>query len=196
MKKRTAQVTRKTRETDIRLMMNLDGKGASKIDTGMGFFDHMLELFAKHSLIDMDLKACGDLRVDAHHTVEDVGICIGQALKKALGQKKGIARYGFYSLPMDEALVSVSLDLSGRPYLRYEVKSKRRRIGSFDLSVIEEFFQALACNAGLTLHIEMVCGKNPHHITEAVFKGFAKALSMAISRSGRDEGIPSTKGRL
>jgi imidazoleglycerol-phosphate dehydratase len=196
MKKRTAQVTRKTRETDIRLTMNLDGKGASKIDTGMGFFDHMLELFAKHSLIDMDLKARGDLRVDAHHTVEDVGICIGQALTKALGQKKGIARYGFYSLPMDEALVSVSLDLSGRPYLRYEVKSKRRRIGSFDLSVIEEFFQALASNAGLTLHIEMVCGKNPHHITEAVFKGFAKALSMAIGRSGRDKGIPSTKGRL
>ncbi len=196
MKRRTADLKRKTKETDIKLKLNLDGKGSSKISTGIGFFDHMLELFSKHSRTDINLKARGDLRVDEHHTVEDIGICLGQALKKAMGKKEGISRYGFCSLAMDEALASVALDLSGRPYLRYEVKSKRKKIGGFDLQLVEEFFQALVSNAGITLHIELLCGKNPHHIVEAIFKGVARSLAMAVSRSGGATDIPSTKGRL
>jgi imidazoleglycerol-phosphate dehydratase len=196
MKTRKAVVKRKTRETDIRLAVNLDGKGAADVCTGIGIFDHMLELFARHSHIDLEIAAKGDLQIDAHHTVEDIGICLGEGIKKALGRKEGIVRYGFCNLPMDEALASVAIDLSGRPYLRYGVKPGRRKIGSFDLQLIEEFFQAFVNNAGVTLHIEMLSGKNPHHIIEAVFKGVARALASAVGRSGREKGIPSTKGRL
>ena len=156
----------------------------------------MLELFSKHSRIDLDITAKGDLQVDAHHTVEDIGICLGDGIRKALGRKEGITRYGFCNLPMDEALVSVAVDLSGRPYLRYEVKPGRRKIGGFDPQLIEEFFQAFVNNAGATLHIDLLSGKNPHHIIEAVFKGVARALAMAVERSGKEKGIPSTKGRL
>jgi imidazoleglycerol-phosphate dehydratase len=196
MRARKATVNRKTLETDIRLQVNLDGTGASRVCTGIGIFDHMLELFSKHSRIDMHLTARGDLQVDAHHTVEDIGICLGEGIKKALGRKEGIVRYGFCNLPMDEALASVAVDLSGRSYLRYEVKMGRRKIGAFDFQLVEEFFQALVNNAGLTLHIELLSGRNPHHIIEAIFKGVARAVAMAISRSGKERGIPSTKGTL
>lgn len=194
MKTRKAVVKRKTRETDIKLSVNLDGTGVADVCTGIGIFDHMLELFSKHSHIDLGVAAKGDLQIDAHHTVEDVGICLGDGIKKALGRKEGIARYGFCNLPMDEALASVAVDLSGRPYLRYGVKPGRRKIGGFDLQLIEEFFQAFVNNAGVTLHIDMLSGRNPHHIIEAVFKGVGRALAMAVGRSGK--GIPSTKGRL
>jgi imidazoleglycerol-phosphate dehydratase len=196
MRTRKAAVKRKTRETDIKLAINLDGKGAANVCTGIGIFDHMLELFARHSHIDLDITAKGDLEIDAHHTVEDVGICLGDGVKRALGRKEGITRYGFCNLPMDEALASVAIDLSGRPYLRYEVKTGRRKISGFDLQLIEEFFQAFVNNAGATLHVELLSGKNPHHIIEAVFKGVARALATAVSRSGKEKGIPSTKGRL
>ncbi len=196
MNARKTTINRKTRETDIAITLNIDGTGRAKISTGIGFLDHMIELFAKHSLIDIALKAKGDLHVDEYHTVEDIGICLGEALKKACGDKKGISRYGFSLLPMDEALVSVALDFSGRPYLRYAVKSRRRKTGDFDIQLVEEFLHALAANAGLTLHIDLICGKNPHHIAEAVFKGMARASAMALDRSGRERGIPSTKGKL
>lgn len=196
MKKRTAVITRKTTETDIRVKVNCDGTGTASIDTGIGFLDHMLELFAKHSLIDTAVTARGDLRVDDHHTVEDVGICLGEALKKALGDKAGISRYGYCILPMDEALASVACDLSGRPFLRYEVRSRRKKVGNFDIQLIEEFLQAVVNNAGVTLHVESVTGKNPHHIIEAVFKGIGRSLRMAVNREQREKGIPSTKGKL
>lgn len=196
MNARKATIRRKTRETDIAITLNIDGVGMAKILTGIGFLDHMLELFAKHSLMDISVKARGDLQVDGHHTVEDIGICLGEALKKACGTKKGIARYGFILLPMDEALVSVALDFSGRSYLRYAVKSRRRKTGDFDIQLVEEFLHALAAHAGLTLHIDLVCGRNPHHIIEAVFKGLARALAMALDRGGRGKGVPSTKGKL
>jgi imidazoleglycerol-phosphate dehydratase len=196
MKSRKASSKRKTRETDIRVKVDLDGKGSANIGTGIGFLDHMLELLARHSLIDIELTAKGDLQVDEHHTIEDAGICLGEALAKALGSKAGIVRYGFFNLPMDEALVSVALDLSGRPFLRYNVKLRRKKAGDLDLSVFEDFFQALANSSGITIHIDLICGRNPHHIIEAVFKGFARAMRMAVSRSGRVKGVPSTKGVL
>ncbi|MCX6356537.1 MAG: imidazoleglycerol-phosphate dehydratase HisB [Candidatus Aureabacteria bacterium] len=194
MKKRMAEIKRKTRETDIRLRLALDGAGRSRVRTGIGIMDHMLELFAKHSGIDLELAARGDLRVDDHHTVEDIGICLGQGLGRALGQKEGIERYGFCTLPMDEALVSVSLDLSGRSHLRYDVNTGRRKIGAFDPQMVEEFLQAMVNNAGITLHVELITGKNPHHVVEAVFKGLGRSLRTAMGRTGK--GVPSTKGTL
>lgn len=196
MKARKAAVSRKTRETDIRVRLNLDGTGRSRVSTGIGIMDHMIELFSRHSGMDIELAARGDLRVDDHHTVEDIGICLGEGIRKALGDKAGIERYGFFTLPMDEALVSVALDLSGRSFLRYHVPTGRKKIGGFDPQLIEEFFQALANNAGLTLHVALVSGRNPHHIIEAVFKGVARAMGIATRRSGASRRIPSTKGRL
>lgn len=196
MKPRRAEVARKTRETDIRLALSLDGAGKARVKTGIGFLDHMLELLAAHGGMDLTLAAKGDLRVDAHHTVEDIGICLGEAIRKALGKKEGIARYGFCTLPMDEALVSVALDVSGRPHLSYQVKVGRKKIDSFDTQLVEEFFQALVNHAGLTLHIGLVSGRNAHHIIEAVFKGVARALAAAAARTGSSKGVPSTKGTL
>jgi len=196
MKRRAARVLRRTRETDIRLNLVLDGNGEGRIVTGIGFFDHMLELFAKHSGMDLSLTAKGDLNVDQHHTVEDAGICLGEALRSALGRKEGITRYGFCSIPMDEALVSVAVDLSGRPHLRYAVRVGKRRIDNFDPDLVEEFFRAIANAGGLTLHIDMISGKNAHHIVEAVFKAVGRAIAMAVNRTGRGKGIPSTKGML
>jgi imidazoleglycerol-phosphate dehydratase len=196
MKPRRAEVARKTRETDIRLALALDGTGKARVNTGIGFLDHMLELLAAHGGMDLFLAAKGDLRVDAHHTVEDIGICLGEAIRKALGRKEGIVRYGFCTLPMDEALVSVALDVSGRPHLSYQVKVGRRKIDSFDTQLVEEFFRALVNHAGLTLHIGLISGRNAHHIIEAVFKGVARSLAAAAARGGASKGVPSTKGTL
>lgn len=196
MRSRKAAVERKTRETEIRLRLDLDGAGRAQVRTGIGFLDHMLELLTAHAGMDLDLSARGDLCVDAHHTVEDVGICLGEGIRKALGRKEGIARYGSCVLPMDEALVSVALDISGRPHLSYQVKVGRRKIDSFDTELVEEFFQALVNHAGLTLHVDLVRGRNAHHIVEAVFKGVARALKAAAARPGGANGVPSTKGTL
>ena len=196
MTERSATVRRRTRETDVSVRLNLDGTGTARIDTGIGFLDHMLELLAKHSLMDISIRARGDLRVDAHHTMEDIGLSLGEALKKALGSKKGIGRYGFAAVPMDEALVMVTLDLSGRPFLSYTVKSRRKKAGAFDITLVEEFLGALSTSAGITLHVDLVRGRNPHHIAEAVFKGLARALRTAVRRDRRVRGVPSTKGRL
>jgi imidazoleglycerol-phosphate dehydratase len=191
---RTASVKRKTLETDITLSLNLDGEGRDSIATGVGFFDHMLTLFSRHSKIDLDVKATGDTHVDFHHTVEDVGIALGQALKDALGDKAGIERYGWAMLPMDEAIARVALDLSGRPYLVFNASFPADKVGDFDSSLVEEFFRAIVTNAALTLHIEVPYGRNTHHMAEAVFKGFARALRTAVRVTGK--GIPSTKGTL
>jgi imidazoleglycerol-phosphate dehydratase len=195
MKKRTWQVKRKTKETRIELKINLDGKGESKIDTSIGFLDHMLTLLAKHSLFDLDIKASGDLKVDAHHTVEDIGISLGKAVKKALGKKKGINRFASIQLPMDEALASVALDISDRPFLNYSVKTRRKKIGNFDLQLVKEFLRALVNNCGITLHIK-AAGENAHHIFEAIFKGLGRTLGEATAKNPRIKGIPSTKGKL
>jgi len=194
MKKRKAIITRTTTETNIKLTLNLDGAGKAVIDTGIGFLDHMFTLLAKHGLFDITLKAKGDLNVDYHHTVEDIGLCLGIALNKALGSKKGIRRYGFSVIPMDEALALISVDISGRPYLYYDVKTKQKKIGKFPLNLIEEMFQAFANKSGITLHIKLLAGKGPHHSIEAVFKSFAMALSTAVSIDARSKDIPSTKG--
>ncbi len=191
---REAKVERKTRETDISLRVNLDGTGASTITTGIGFFDHMLTLFSRHSGIDLDVAAEGDTHVDYHHTVEDVGICLGQATKKALGDKAGIERYGSVAVPMDEALARVAVDLGGRPYLVFNAVFPTEKVGEFDISLVEEFMQALAANAGMNLHVDVPYGKNTHHIAEAVFKGAARALRTALAVTGTQ--IPSTKGTL
>lgn len=194
---RMADMNRKTNETDINLSINLDGKGSYKIDTGVGFFDHMLELFTRHSLCDIDLKCIGDLRVDCHHTVEDCGIVLGQAIAKALGTKESIKRYGTFYVPMDEALVMVSLDISGRPFLYYDLDIPSNNLGgNFDTEMVEEFFRAVVQNAGITLHIKLMHGKNSHHIIEAAFKAFGRALNIASSKDPRYEGVPSTKGIL
>lgn len=194
--KRTAQIKRNTKETQIAVKLNLDGTGKGAVSTGIEFMDHMLQLFARHGKIDLALKAKGDLGVDYHHTVEDLGIALGTALKNALGNKSGIRRYGFSLLPMDEALAQVALDISGRPYLVYDVEYGKKKIVNFDPQLIEEFFYAFVINAGVTMHINLLAGKNVHHIFEAVFKGFAKAVEMAISIDKREKGIPSTKGIL
>lgn len=194
--KRTAQLKRNTKETQIAVTLNLDGTGKSSVSTGIEFMDHMLQLFARHGKIDLDLKAKGDLGVDYHHTVEDLGIALGTTLKNALGDKAGIKRYGLSLLPMDEALAQIALDISGRPYLVYDVEYGKKKIINFDPQLIEEFFYAFAVNAGVTLHIKLVAGKNVHHIFEAVFKGFAKAVEMAVAIDKREKGIPSTKGVL
>lgn len=196
MKKRTARIARKTKETDIRIELVIDGKGVSAIDTGMPFFDHMLELFAKHSLFDLRIKARGDLEVDYHHTVEDIGLALGTALDKALGDRKGILRYGWAVVPMDEALSRVAVDLGGRPYLVFEIANKKKKIRDFDLGLIEEFFRAFTVQARLNLHVKQMYGQDAHHAYESVFKGFAKALGMACARDPRVRGVPSSKGRI
>ncbi len=196
MKKRKTEITRNTAETKIKLRLNLDGSGKASINTGIGLLDHMLMLTAKHGLFDLNLKARGDLHVDYHHTVEDIGLCLGTALAKALGNKKGINRYGSALVPMDEALALVALDISGRPYLVYELKLKQKKIGKFPLSLIEDMFQALATKAGITIHVRLLAGKGPHHALEAVFKALAKALAAAVTINPRVKGIPSTKGLI
>jgi len=193
---RKTQIKRKTNETLIDLVLNLDGKGIYSVDTGIGFFNHMLELFSKHSMIDLDLKVKGDLQVDNHHSVEDTGIVLGQAIKKALGDKKSIKRYGSFTVPMDEALATVNIDLSMRPYLVFNGKFTSEKVGDMEVEVIKEFFMALCTNAGITLHINILYGDNNHHMIEGVFKAFARALREAISNDEKEEGIPSTKGIL
>ena len=193
---RIAEIQRKTKETDVRVEIDLDGSGRSAVDTGVAFFDHMLESFAKHGLFDLTLSAKGDLEVDLHHTVEDTGICLGQAVRQALGDATGIRRYGTQVLPMAEAKVEVSLDVSNRPYLVYDVKLANDRIGSFDASLTEDFLHAFSQNAGLDLHVELRYGKSPHHIVEAIFKGTARALRIAVERDARVEGLPTVKGAL
>lgn len=191
---RTAKLERKTRETEISAFVDLDGSGKTAIQTGVAFFDHMLELLFKHALIDLSLKASGDLEVDAHHTVEDVGLVLGKALSDALGEKKGIERFGFSLVPMDECLAEVALDLSGRPFLFYEVNIKSELIANFDPSLAEDFFKALADEAKLTLHVSLRRGGSIHHSLEAVFKATGRALKQAISLNPRVNDVPSTKG--
>jgi imidazoleglycerol-phosphate dehydratase len=193
---REGRIQRKTAETDIRLSFNLDGSGRASVATGVGFLDHMLTLFARHGLFDLEVKAAGDLDVDQHHTVEDVGICLGQAIAQAAGDKRGIARYGAFTVPMDEALVMACLDLSGRAYLACDLAVSGRKIGAFDAELIPEFFRALAMNGLLTLHLRQLAGENGHHIVEAAFKAFARALDQATRRDDRVTGVPSTKGVL
>lgn len=193
---RRANIERTTSETDITIKLDIDGKGDSKIDTGVGFFDHMLTLFAKHGFFDLEVSAKGDLEVDGHHTVEDVGICLGKAFSEALGDKAGITRYGFFILPMNEALATVSLDISGRPFLAYNMDLSASHIGGFDTDLTHEFFQAFITNAGVTLHIRLQAGTNPHHVIEAVFKGFGKAMDKACELDPRITGVQSTKGML
>lgn len=193
---RTANIERTTNETDITVRLNVDGTGESSIDTGVGFFDHMLTLFAKHGLFDLEVNAKGDLEVDGHHTVEDVGICLGQAFDKALGTKEGITRYGFFILPMDEALATVAVDLSGRAYLAYNMDMTASKVGGFDTDLTHEFFQAFISNAGATMHVRLQSGTNPHHVIEAVFKAFARAMDEATTVDPRISGVQSTKGIL
>ncbi len=191
---RTGSVTRQTRETQIELTLDLDGTGKADIETGVGFLDHMLELFAGHSLVDLTVRAKGDLEVDQHHTVEDVGICLGQAIREAVGDKRGIRRYGHFTLPMDETLVTVAIDLSGRYHLVYSAPTPAAKIGDFDTELLEDFWQGVASNALCNLHMLLHHGRNSHHIAEALFKGAARALRMAVELDPRNSGIPSTKG--
>jgi len=193
---RKAEVKRKTKETEVSLKIDLEGSGKHSIHTGIPFFDHMLSLLAYHSSMDLSLKARGDIDVDAHHTVEDVGICLGDGIRKALGEVRGIQRYGMALIPMDEALGSVALDLSMRPWLVFHMKLKRSRIGTFDLELVEEFFKALCNHGSMTLHINLLYGRNSHHMVEAVFKGFGRALGQAVSLDSRSASVPSTKGIL
>jgi imidazoleglycerol-phosphate dehydratase len=194
---RKASVKRTTKETDVAVEVDLDGSGAASIGTGIGFLDHMLELLARHSRIDLDIKAKGDLHVDQHHTTEDVGIALGQALKKALGDMKGITRYADIHMPMDEALTRVALDISGRPFLVFNVEFVRAKIGTFDTALVQEWFQALAVNAALTVHVTTLYGSNDHHIAESCFKGLARALRTAVAIDARAANeVPSTKGTL
>ncbi|HHW00159.1 MAG TPA: imidazoleglycerol-phosphate dehydratase HisB [Clostridiaceae bacterium] len=193
---RSAQVSRKTNETDVWVKLDIDGSGKCEVDTGIGFFNHMLSLFARHGLFDVNIRATGDLCVDAHHTVEDVGITLGQTLKEALGSKSNIKRYGTSFVPMDETLAMVVVDLSGRPFLVFDAKFTADRIGEMDTELVEEFFRALAYNAGITLHIKVFYGSNNHHIAEAIFKAFGRALDEATNIDGRIEGVMSTKGIL
>jgi imidazoleglycerol-phosphate dehydratase len=196
MARRQGSVERKTRETDIRLRLDLDGEGKSRIATGIGFFDHMLTAFSTHGRFDVELRCKGDLHVDAHHSVEDVGIALGQALREALGDKKGIVRFGHAYVPLDEALSRCVIDLSGRPYLHYDVTFKARQIGEMPTELFEDFFWALADHGRLNIHLEAIRGRNAHHIAETLFKSAARALSMAVARDPRMKGIPSTKGSL
>jgi imidazoleglycerol-phosphate dehydratase len=194
---RTAEISRNTLETQVRVQLDLDGAGKSQLATGVGFFDHMLDQIARHGMIDLVIDAKGDLHIDAHHTVEDVGITLGQALAKALGDKKGLTRYGHAYVPLDEALSRVVVDLSGRPGLSFNVAFTRAMIGEFDVDLVREFFQAVVNHAGITVHIDNLRGDNAHHQAESVFKAFARALRMAISADPRAGGmVPSTKGSL
>lgn len=196
MEKRTATITRKTKETDIRIELSLDGTGVSEVSTGIGFFDHMLTGFAKHGFFDMTCNTKGDLEVDGHHTVEDTGIVLGQAIAKAVGDKKGIKRYGYFILPMDDALCLCAVDLCGRPYLNFEWDYQTERVGDLDTELVREFFYAVSYSAGMNLHIKMLSGSNHHHMIEAMFKAFGKALDMAISYDDRVRDVLSTKGSL
>ena len=193
---RKAKIERKTKETEVWLELNLDGSGKHGVKTSIPFLDHMLSLFSAHGLFDLKLKARGDRKVDDHHTTEDIGICLGKALQKALGRKEGIARYGSAFVPMDESLASVHVDLSGRPGLVFDLPFRRRKIGDFDTELVQEFFQALANNAAVTLHAKVVYGKNGHHMVESLFKALGRALRQAVSRDEKIKGIPSTKGKL
>jgi len=194
---RQAEITRKTRETDISVKIRVDGAGLSKISTGIGFFDHMLDQLARHSLMDIEIDAKGDLHIDQHHTVEDVGITLGQAFRKALGELRGIVRYADAAIPMDETLTRVAVDVSGRPFLVFKSQFSHAKIGEFDTELVREFFQAFAQNAALTLHIETLYGVNNHHIAESCFKGVARALGRAVAIDPRQaDRIPSTKGAL
>lgn len=193
---RIATVGRQTKETDISVTLNLDGNGTSSIDTGIGFFDHMLEGFAKHGFFDLTCKVTGDLQVDGHHTVEDTGIVLGQAIKEAVGEKKGIKRYGYFILPMDDALALCAVDLCGRPYLNFEAEFTTPRVGYLDTELVREFFYAVSYSAGMNLHLKMLSGSNNHHIIEAMFKAFAKSLDMAVETDPRITDVLSTKGSL
>ncbi len=193
---RQATVERKTKETDIFLHLVLDGTGKGNIDSGIGFLDHMLEGFARHGFFDLEAKVKGDLHVDGHHTVEDAGIVLGQAIKEALGNKEGIRRYGSCILPMDDALVLCAVDLCGRPYFSYECEFPTEKIGGLDTELVREFFYAISYSAGMNLHIRMLSGVNSHHIAEAMFKAFAKALDEATGKDGRIQDVLSTKGSL
>jgi imidazoleglycerol-phosphate dehydratase len=194
---RRATITRKTNETDITVEVGLDGAGTARVATGIGFFDHMLEQIARHAGIDLEIKANGDLDIDMHHTVEDTGIALGQAIRQALGERKGIGRYADVHLPMDETLTRVAIDVSGRPFLVFKAEFTAPKVGDFDTELVREFFQAFAMNAGITLHVETLYGANSHHIAESCFKGLARALraAIAIDERRKDE-IPSTKGAL
>jgi imidazoleglycerol-phosphate dehydratase len=194
---RKASIRRTTKETDVEVAIDLDGEGRASISTGIGFLDHMLDLLARHSRIDIDVKAKGDLHIDHHHTTEDVGIAFGQAVKQALGDMKGITRYADVQVPMDEALTRVAVDISGRPFLVFKAEFVRDKVGEFDTELVQEWFQAFAVNAGITLHAETLYGTNDHHIAESCFKGLARALRAAVAIDPRAAGeVPSTKGRL
>ena len=194
---RSGKVTRTTKETDVEVTVNLDGTGTSSVATGIGFLDHMLDLLARHSRIDITVKAKGDLHIDHHHTTEDVGISLGQAVKQALGDMRGITRYADVHVPMDEALTRVAIDISGRPFLVFKAEFGRPKVGTFDTELVNEWFQAFAMNAGVTLHVETLYGSNDHHIAESCFKGLARALRAAIAIDERARGeVPSTKGTL
>jgi imidazoleglycerol-phosphate dehydratase len=193
---RISQVKRKTTETDVTLKINLDGSGKYSIKTPVPFLTHMLELFSKHGLFDLEIIASGDVEIDFHHTVEDIGICLGEAFNKALGKKEKIKRYGEAKVPMDEALAQITLDISGRPHLTCNIPQIEDKVGQFDTELVEEFFRAFVNNSGITLHINLISGKNSHHIIEAVFKAFARALDTATLLDPRVSGIPSTKGAL
>jgi imidazoleglycerol-phosphate dehydratase len=196
MAKRTSTVTRNTKETQIKMTLNIDGSGNSQIDTGIGFFDHMLEGFSKHGFFDLVLKVQGDLEVDCHHTIEDTGIALGTAIKEAIAEKEGIKRYGNFVLPMDETLVLCAIDLCGRPYLSFDYEFSKESIGYIDTEMIREFFYAISYATGMNLHIKVLSGTNTHHIIEAMFKAFAKALDEATMFDERIEGVLSTKGAL
>ncbi|MBP2071776.1 imidazoleglycerol-phosphate dehydratase HisB [Thermoanaerobacterium butyriciformans] len=193
---REAEVNRKTAETEVYVKINIDGAGKSHINTGIGFLDHMLNLFSKHGLFDLQVEAKGDLYVDSHHTVEDIGITLGQAFLKALGDKKSIKRYGLSYVPMDEALIRAVVDISGRPYLYYDLELKMQVLGNFETETVEDFFRAFAYNSGITLHVEQLHGKNTHHIIEGAFKALGRCLDEATEIDDRIEGVPSTKGVL
>jgi imidazoleglycerol-phosphate dehydratase len=196
MKKRTATVARKTRETDIKISLTIEGKGVSRVETGIPFLNHMLELFSKHSLMDLTVEATGDLAVDYHHTVEDLGLVLGEAIDKALGDRAGIVRYGWSYIPMDEALSRAVVDLGGRPYLVYDVANRTRKIRDFNLILIREFYQAFAVKARMNLHITQLYGDEPHHAYESIFKAVARALGGASERDPRVSGLPSSKGAI
>ncbi|NLC75378.1 MAG: imidazoleglycerol-phosphate dehydratase HisB [Clostridiales bacterium] len=193
---RTAKITRKTGETDIKLKLNLDGQGKAETDTGIGFFDHMIDAFARHGMFDVDLKVKGDLNVDGHHSVEDTGIVLGEAIRKAVGDKKGISRYGYFVLPMDEALVVCAIDLCGRPYYVSDARFPSGMVGDFDTELVNEFFYAVSYSGAMNLHFRVLSGNNTHHIIEAMFKAFSKALDMAVSVDPRITDVLSTKGVL
>jgi len=194
--RRSAEIVRKTRETDIRLTLDLDGQGRADVRTGIGFLDHMLELFARHSLVDLTVACTGDLHVDGHHTTEDVGLCLGQAIDRSLGDRAGIRRYGHAILPMDETLVTIAVDLGGRPYWVWEVAMPTPRVGDFDSELVADFWQAVANQGRMNLHVLLHHGRNTHHVSEAIFKGAARALRAAFEADPRSPGIPSTKGTL